>query len=202
MSTLDPAGPAAGSIATLWWIMLAGAAALFVFTMTLFALAFRAPSRGAASTGLWIKGLGIAFPSAVLLALLGYGIIVGERLQAVPAAEVVTIEALGRQWQWRFRVLGDSPQQQTIGVMHIPAGRPVDVVIRSEDVIHSFWVPTLAGKMDAIPGKTNRVRIMATVPGRYAGACAEFCGIGHTGNRFVVIAHDPAGWEALMRTPT
>ncbi|NJC09990.1 cytochrome c oxidase subunit II [Polymorphobacter fuscus] len=198
LSTLAPGGPAAASIATLWWVMLAGAVAIFVFTMGLFALAYRSKAHGDPSVRVWIKGLGIAFPTTVLMALLLYGLVVGEKLQAVPAADVVEVAATGRQWEWHFwQPLADGRSVETVGVLHIPAGRPIDVVVRSDDVIHSFWVPMLAGKMDAIPGKTNRLRLMARQPGRYEGVCAEFCGLGHTGNRFVVVAHDRAGWAAL-----
>lgn len=200
LSTLAPGGPAAAAIADLWWFMLAGAVAIFAGTMALFLMAFRAQARGPASTRLWIMGLGIAFPTTVLVSLLVYGLLVGERLQASAAPDVVEVEAMGRQWEWGFRqVQGDRRGAETVGVLHIPAGRPVDVLVRSEDVIHSFWVPMLAGKMDAIPGKTNRLRLLASRPGRYAGACAEFCGIGHTGNRFFVVAHDPASWARLAQ---
>lgn len=198
LSTLAPQGPAALAIADLWWAMLAGSAAIFLGTMTLFFLAFRARSERPSSTRLWIVGLGIVFPTTVLVSLLVHGLFVGERLQPVAAVNVTQVEAVGRQWEWGFRqVRADGRGPETIGVMHIPAGRPVDVLVRSEDVIHSFWVPVLAGKLDAIPGKTNRLRLLASRPGRYAGACAEFCGIGHTGNRFVVVAHDPASWARL-----
>jgi len=200
LSTLAPAGPAAAEIATLWWVMLIGATIIFVLTIGLLVAALRSTRDHGASVGLWIKGLGIAFPMVVLLALLGYGLVVGEALQAVPAPASVMVEATGQQWRWRFRhARADGSTLETVGTMHVPAGRPVDVLIRSDDVIHSFWVPVLAGKMDAIPGKTNRLRLMARQPGRYAGQCAEFCGIGHTGNRFVVVAHDPASWSQLMQ---
>ncbi|WP_439533996.1 cytochrome c oxidase subunit II [Polymorphobacter sp.] len=197
LSTLAPDGPAADSIATLWWVMLAGAVLIFGLTMGLFTLAFRTRDASAASTRVWIKGLGIAFPTVVLIALLFYGLVVGERLQAVPTADVV-VEATSRQWAWRFEhVRADGQRLGSNGVMHVPAGRPVDVVVRSEDVIHSFWVPVLAGKIDAIPGKTNRMRLLTRRPGRYGGVCAEFCGTGHTGHDFIVIAHDAASWAAL-----
>ncbi|MBB6226322.1 cytochrome c oxidase subunit II [Polymorphobacter multimanifer] len=199
MSTLAPGGPSAGAIANLWWVMLAGAVAIFGLTTGLLGMAFLVRNGGPASVRLWIIGLGIAFPTTVLIVLLLYGLVIGERLQPVAAADVVEIEAIARQWHWRFRpVLADGRGQETIGVLHIPAGRPVDVIVRSEDVIHSFWVPALAGKMDAIPGKTNRLRLVAAQPGRYGGVCAEFCGIGHSGNRFLVIAHDPASWAGVL----
>lgn len=85
----------------------------------------------------------------------------------------------------------------TEGRLHIPAGTPVDVVIRSEDVIHAFWVPQLAGKMDALPGRDNLLRIEASKPGLYHGTSAEFSGIGYAGMRFEVLAYDPASPPAF-----
>ena len=80
----------------------------------------------------------------------------------------------------------------------LPAGMPVDLVITSGDVIHSFWIPRLAGKMDAIPGRVNVLRVQADTPGPYAGECAEFCGTGHAGMRFEVVVHPAADFAAVL----
>ena len=198
LSAIDPAGPAAASIAGLWWVMLAGAGAIFALVMTLLLIAMRRGRSGerARSPGLWLGGLGLAFPSAVLLALLVYALATGERLQAVSGSDVVRVAAEGHRFFWRFRQADGSVGDH---ILHIPAGRPVDVAIRSADVIHSFWVPRLGGKMDAIPGKTNILRLRADAAGVYAGVCAEYCGVGHARNRFRVVAHDAAGWAGRER---
>ena len=203
-STLDTAGPAARDVATLWWVMLAGAAILAVFTLGLLALAFRRRQReregdDRGGTALWIGWLGLAMPSAVLVALLTYALLLGERTIARPAPDVVVVEATGHQWFWTFRQPGATGAIATRNVLHIPAGRPIDVRISSTDVIHSFWVPRLGGKMDAVPGQVNVLRIEASTPGVLEGRCAEFCGLDHTSNRFRVIVHDPAGWAAFQR---
>lgn len=180
--------------------MLAGAALLTLLVMGLLALGFtRRPTPAARRPMLWIAGLGVAMPGAVLVVLLGYALVLGERTIARPAPDVVTVEATGHQWFWSFRQPGVSSAIATRDTLHIPAGRPVDVRIATSDVIHSFWVPRLGGKMDAIPGQVNVLRITATQPGEYQGQCAEFCGLHHTSNRFRVIAHDPAGWAAFQR---
>jgi cytochrome c oxidase subunit 2 len=83
-------------------------------------------------------------------------------------------------------------------VLHLPAGTPVDIVVTSKDVIHAFWVPRLAGKIDAIPGRVNRLRIRADLPGRYEGLCNEFCGLDHANMRFAVIAHRPEDFSAAL----
>jgi cytochrome c oxidase subunit II len=200
LSTLDPAGPAAGDIAALWWVMLAGAAALTVLVLTLLALSFRrGRPEGRSSTRVWIFWLGLALPAVVLGSLLGHALFLGERWLARKMADVVVVEATGHQWHWTFRQPGLEGAIATRNELHIPAGRPIDVRVGSADVIHSFWVPRLGGKMDAIPGHVNVVRLLAQQPGVFEGQCAEFCGLQHANNRFRVIAHDAAAWARFQR---
>ncbi len=194
LSTLDPAGPAAGEIALLWWAMLAGAAALTLMVLGLVALGFGRPRP--VREGRWTLALGLWFSLAVLTALLAVGVWVGERL--LPRGDAVTVEAHAYQWGWRFSHPGPEGAVETEGTLHIPAGQPVEVVVTSADVIHAFWVPRLAGKIDAIPGRENRLRIEAAAPGRYAGTCAEFCGLGHAVMRFTVVAQPAEDWAAAL----
>jgi heme/copper-type cytochrome/quinol oxidase subunit 2 len=180
--------------------MLAGAGMIFVFVMLLLALAWRRPAgqhSGRADDRIWFWGLGLAFPLVVLTTLTGYGMVLGERLR--PGQEdVVTVRAEARQWAWSFGY-ADAPGLVTDAILHIPAGRPVDVEITSQDVIHSFWVPRLAGKLDALPGHVNRLRLQADQPGDYAGVSAEFSGAGYREHVFTLRAHDPAGWAAFLK---
>lgn len=197
---MDPGGPAARAIATLWWVMLAGAVLIFALVMVLLALAFRkrAPAvNEARHERLWVIKLGIAFPVVVLLALLGYGLVVGERLLPRAGPEVVSVGAEARRMAWTF-TYDDAPGLITENVLHIPAGRPVDVAVTTADVIHSFWVPRLAGKIDAIPGHVNVLRIEADEPGVYAGRSAEFSGPGYDHFAFTLVAHDADGWESFV----
>lgn len=192
LSSLSPGGPAAAQIAMLWWAMLVCAVLITIMVLALVWRGFGAPVRRPPGEGFWIHGMGLGFSLAVLAVLVGAGIWVGERLQARPGPEVVRVEAIARQWDWRFRQPGpDGEMVETQGRLHIPAGRPVDVVIRSEDVIHSFWVPRLAGKMDALPGRDNVLRIEADAPGLYHGTSVEFSGIGYAGMRFEVLVWSP-----------
>lgn len=207
LSAVHPAGPAADIIATLWWVMLAGAAAILLLVAVLLALAFRrgaGPSDDGADDAadarretVWIKGLGLGFTMTVLAALTAWGMRIGEALLPRPGPDVVAVEAQGRQWAWRFSY-PDAPGRVTEDTLHIPAGRPVDVRITSTDVIHSFWVPRLAGKLDAIPGHVNTLRIQAWEPGEYAGVSAEFSGPGYRNHTFTVVAHDAAAWDAFL----
>lgn len=176
--------------------MLAGAAAIFVLVMTLLTLSFRSAGASGGGERLWIVGFGLAFPLAVLAALLGWGLLLGERY-LVPGRAAVVVEAEARQWAWTFRYPGTA-RAPTEGVLVIPAGRPVDVAITSRDVIHSFWVPRLAGKLDAIPGRMNLLALEADLPGDYGGLSAEFSGAGYAGHRFTVRAVGPSDWDAFL----
>ncbi|MEH6663948.1 MAG: cytochrome B [Brevundimonas sp.] len=199
LSTVDPGGPAARTIATLWWVMLVGAGLIFTLVMALLALAFqrRSTADEAGHERLWIVKLGLGFPVIVLLALLAYGLVVGERLLPRDGPEVVRVGAEARRYAWTFTYEA-APGLSTDNVLHIPAGRPVDVAITTADVIHSFWAPRLAGKIDAIPGHVNVLRIEADAPGVYAGRSAEFSGPGYDHFAFTVVAHDAEGWESFV----
>ena len=205
-SALAPAGPAAQAIAGLWWGMLIGAAALFALTMALLAAAFLRRRGAGAPAGAaapvrpwrWLVGGGLVLPALVLSVLLGFTLATGERLLPRPGVDVVTVQAHAAQWRWTFRQQGAGAALERVGTLDIPAGRPVDLKLSSADVIHSFWVPRLAGKLDAIPGRVNTLRIQAAQPGIYHGQCAEFCGSGHAGMRVRVVVHDAAGWAAFL----
>jgi cytochrome c oxidase subunit II len=200
LSTLDPAGPAAASIATLWWVMLAGAAGLLVLVMTLVLLGFTKPGIGTGvSLNAFLIAGGLALPGFILTALLVYALFVGERLLPLSGSlEPLRIQVTGQQWFWTFNYSHAGASRRSIGIMHIPVGRRVDVEVTSTDVIHSFWIPRLAGKIDATPGHTTVLRLMADRPGIYRGLCAEFCGTGHAGMDFVVQAHPESDYPAII----
>jgi len=196
LSTLDPAGPSADLIANLWWIMLSGAGLITALVLLLILLAWRRPARtvtdDSAGEKFWTLGLGIGFTLTVLVALVGYGLWVGERLLTRDDG-TFRVSAHAMQWGWEFTQPGpDATPITTTGVLYVPAGQPFDIDITSSDVIHSFWVPRLGGKLDAVPGRINRARLSADAPGTYEGLCAEFCGLGHTTMRFNVVVY-PAG---------
>ena len=112
-----------------------------------------------------------------------------------PNSGALVVEAVPRQWHWTFRYPGG---QQTVDLLHLPAGRPVDVRVTGTDVIHSFWVPRLGGKVDAIPGHVNVLRLQADRAGSFGGVCAEFCGVGHTDMRFTALAHEAPDFDAAL----
>lgn len=200
LSTLDPAGPSAAAIATLWWVMFWAAVVLFVLVVGILAMIWFRPGFGSRFAPMrWIVYGGLAMPGVVLTALVSYSLVTGERLLPHALADAPPrVSAHGTMWQWQFSY-PDLPGTTQTRVLHIPAGEPVDVLVTSGDVIHSFWVPRLAGKIDAIPGHENTIRIQADRPGSYQGVCAEFCGSGHTQMRFQVEAHTPEEYEAAVR---
>jgi cytochrome c oxidase subunit II len=178
--------------------MLAGSAALFVLVMAVFALVYRRPGWGASvSPYRWILLGGLVLPGVVLLPLLAYGLVAGERLLPLPGSTPPRIEARAERWQWSFAYPGEGGVT-TAGVLHLPAGVPVDVVVTSQDVIHAFWIPRLAGKIDVLPGHENVLRIQADRPGHYEGLCAEFCGVGHARMRFEVVVHPTSEFAAAI----
>jgi cytochrome c oxidase subunit 2 len=110
------------------------------------------------------------------------------------------IRIVGRQWWWEVQYEGDRGSTRIVSAneVHIPTRWPVEIALESRDVIHSFWVPALHGKVDLIPGHPNRIQVEADVPGRYEGECAEFCGAEHTLMKFTVIAQPLEEYERWL----
>lgn len=151
-------------------------------------------------------GASVAATVLILLVVMIQAIVVSRETSAHEPYGEVAIEVTGLQWWWHVRYLHERPDQQfaTANEVHIPVGEPVLVKLRSADVIHSFWVPNLQGKVDMIPGRENALRITADRPGRWRGQCAEFCGLQHAKMAFWVVAHEPedfAAWRAAQLAP-
>lgn len=206
-SVFDARGMFAQPVLELTWVMIAGAGALMLMVVALSAyavLAAHARRRWLARASAIVAG-GIVLPVLVLSALLVYGLFVADELIA-PREDALRIEVTGEQWWWRVRYLDAHgvAKFETANELRIPVGSPVQLALRSRDVIHSFWVPQLAGKTDMIPGRVNRMRIHAQAPGVFRGQCAEFCGGPHALMALQVVAHAPpeyARWEAHQRAP-
>lgn len=207
LSALQPRGPVADAIAQLWWVMFWGAAAVFVLVLALLAYAvFRAPGRRARidGTAMILVG-GLVFPALVVAALLVYGTDVGRRI-VLETGEPLVIEVTGHQWWWEFRypATDGAPEVVTANELHVPVGVPLKFSLESADVVHSFWIPSLSGKVDAVPGRVNVLRMEASVPGQYLGQCAELCGAQHAHMKFTVTAESPeafAAWREARGAP-
>jgi cytochrome c oxidase subunit 2 len=137
----------------------------------------------------------------ILFGLTIVSVSVGKIVSAsvVPAGSL-TIEVTGTQWWWKVRYANDDPSRilQTANEIHVPIGRPVAIRGNSDDVIHSFWVPSLQGKRDLIPGRPTLEWLQADRPGEYRGQCAEFCGLQHAHMAFWVIAESPDQFNAWL----
>jgi len=193
-SALNPQGPVAASLAQTWWILFAGSAVILslVVALALYAV-FRAPDRrGHVRPGTLIVGGGVVFPVVVLSALLLYGFHVSGTTRPPGAEAALRVEVVGHQWWWEIRYDGGAV---TANEIHIPVGRTVEMRVTSADVIHSFWVPSLAGKIDMMPGSTNVQWLRADNPGVFRGQCAEYCGAQHARMALLVIAEPEADFE-------
>ncbi|HEY9198232.1 MAG TPA: cytochrome c oxidase subunit II, partial [Gammaproteobacteria bacterium] len=180
-SALDPQAPPAGLIATLSWWMIAVFGLVFIVVMLIGGAGLWRGRRGAArslsaraSRNLVIAG-GVAVPLVILIALVIGSVMVGQASTRAYADDALTIEVIGRRWWWEVRYLDRDGKTLavTANEIHLPAGEPVRLLLRSEDVIHSFWAPNLDGKTDMIPGMTNIAWLRIDNSGVYRGQCAE-----------------------------
>jgi cytochrome c oxidase subunit 2 len=134
-----------------------------------------------------------------LLFLIAASAVTDRALAKMEQAEnPLTIEVTANRWWWELRYLDTEPSRlfSTANELTIPVGRPVALKLKSNDVIHSFWVPNLGGKKDLIPGREAFLTLMAEKPGMYRGQCAEFCGAQHAKMAFLVFAKSPEEYEA------
>lgn len=209
-SALDPQGPAAANIEGLWWIMFWLGAAVFVAVTALLLLIVFIhrrqeqldPDLQAPDHRSWVWWGGAIIPFLILATVLFFTLRSHIALANPPTEPVAVIEVVGWRWWWEVRY----PDQQivTANEIHIPVGEPVLLRLTAGDVIHSFWVPELHGKMDMIPGKTNTLWLQADEPGVYRGICAEFCGMQHAKMHYMVVAQsadDYAAWLEEQRQP-
>lgn len=201
-SALDPKGESAARIADLAFLLFTGGALVFVVVLALAGLAlFGPPAMRAALTGsrLIVAG-GIVFPVLVLSALLVHASLTGPAVLRTGETPALRIEVAGELWWWRIRYLDAAGRTvaEAANEIRIPAQRPVEFLLTSANVIHSFWVPNLAGKTDMIPGTVNRLRLSAAAPGVFRGQCAEYCGAQHAHMALLVVAQPPGEFEAWL----
>jgi cytochrome c oxidase subunit 2 len=197
-SVLSPAGAEAGRIAAFFWVLVGGGGIILAAVIALTGLALgRRRHRWLQSESLVLWG-GLAFPTVVLSGLLVFSLPL-MRAGAVADRQALRIEVVGERWWWRVVYSGtDGRPVELANELVIPVGRSVEIALRSADVIHSFWVPRLAGKLDMIPGRTNSLRLVADQPGISRGQCAEYCGGAHALMSFHVVALEPAAFEAWL----
>ncbi|MEX1031945.1 MAG: cytochrome c oxidase subunit II [Cellvibrionaceae bacterium] len=204
-SALDPAGPSALAIAWLWWGMFAAFGLVFVGVVALWLYALARKTGGMGDkrarqiSQRWIIGGGIILPSVSIVVLLLFGIPAGRSMLPLSTenGSPLTIRVIGHQWWWEIHY--PDAGVVTANELVMPAGEAVDFHLSSLDVIHSFWIPRLGGKLDVLPGRTNVLRLEASQPGSFRGQCAEFCGWGHAHMVLPVQARSRADFEAWLR---
>jgi cytochrome c oxidase subunit 2 len=203
---MNPAGPQAGRIAGLGWLMIGLGTAVYVVVIgfLLYAL-WRGRRRAESEVGPavdrrithWVVGA-VAVTFLIEAFLLVHSFWTGRQLADFADPDALTIRVTGHQWWWQVEYEDPVPARrvQTANEIHIPVGRRVKLELVSADVIHSFWVPNLQGKTDLIPGYSTSTVLQADSAGVYHGRCAEFCGLQHAHMDFLVIAEPPARFAA------
>ena len=202
---LDPEGPVARQVHDLAMPVFAVAGLVFILVEGLIVYsAFRFRRRSDDESPVQVHGnvraeLGWTIAPAVVLVVVGI-FTVGSviDLDRIPkGSEVVNVTVTGHQWWWEY----EYPDERvvTANELHIPTRTQIAITLRSDDVIHSFWPPKLAGKIDVIPNRENHMVINADHPGTYYGQCAEFCGVSHANMRLRVVAHEPADFRTWVR---
>ncbi|RAI38961.1 cytochrome c oxidase subunit II [Rhodoplanes roseus] len=213
-SALDPHGTDAARLAGLMWFVMATCAAVWVLVVLTLAPALwrrRAPRPDPLALDaprerrMRAVIAGAVGATVVVISVFTLTSFVTTRGLGVTGSDEPTIRVRGRQWWWEVEYLDRDPARafKTANEIHVPVGRPVRLRLEGDDVIHSFWVPSLAGKQDMIPGRTNELVIRAERPGLYRGQCAEFCGIQHAHMAFLVVAEDEvayARWLEIQRS--
>lgn len=207
-SVLKAVSPEADQLLLLWWILFWGSTAILLLVILFAGLAvFARPShRHWLSRETTVVVGGVAFPIVTLTLLLIYGLtLTSADGRAGQSSDPLRITVVGEQWWWRVVYADDRAQSfESANELRIPVGRPVELSLAAADVIHSFWVPNLAGKLDMIPGRTNVLRLSASAPGISRGQCAEYCGGPHAMMAFYVVALPPdefEQWRAQAASP-
>ena len=201
---LSPEGPVAKQLDRLWDPVFAIAAAIFILVQGLVLIAaFKFRDRGEEDVSPpQIHGnakLELTWTIIPALILLVVGVFTVATLidinrRPAAAANVMDVRVVGKQWWWEYEYPGLGVI--TANELHIPINTKVDVSLTSSDVAHSFWIPKLAGKLDALPGRINHLTVEATEPGKmYVGQCAEFCGLSHANMRLRVYTHTKADFD-------
>lgn len=209
-AVLQPAGPVARTIAEMAWVLFVGGGVVFLLVMILLAMALRRRRRVAAVQGDragklgWIVGAGFVFPVVVLSALLAYAVWRTQGLAPPHSAhgpgQGLIISITAHQWWWEVRYQDPASGLDVVlaNQIHLPLGRVVILGLNSQDVIHSFWVPALAGKVDMVPGRVHQLRLQADRLGIFRGQCAEFCGEQHARMAVHVVVQSPDVFERWL----
>ena len=216
-STFTQAGEGARQITQLFYWMVGGGVGIWLIVMAIIVLAIRSKKKyDPRITSQIVIGGGFFFPTIVLTGLLCYGLSILPALQAPAPEGSLTIDVAGVRWWWRVHYRDEQKagsttssvaMEQSVHLANeivLPVNEPVEFKLTSEDVIHSFWIPALGGKVDMIPGRRTRLKLLPVKVGIYRGVCAEFCGEAHSQMGFtvkVVTADEFRVWRDAQRLP-
>ena len=203
-NVLEPEGPVARTLDELWdpVFFIAGIFFFLVLGLVLF-VAIRYREKDPDAVPKQLHGntvLELGWTALPALIMLGVGIFTVATIfdinERPTGPDVVEVTVIGHQWWWEYEYPDHGVV--TANELHIPINRKIDVALESDDVIHSWWPPKLAGKVDVIPGRTNRMTIEADKPGIYYGQCTEYCGLSHANMRLRVYAHTDEDFDAWV----
>ncbi len=209
-SALDPKGPTAQDLA--WLIEVFSILLGVIWLLVVLAVALAVWKRRSKTAVIPLPGIlrpsserrstvivtGLVLATAVTVLVLTGLSFVGQRQLFASEDPAVTIQVTGHQWWWEIRYEDGDPSRvfTTANEIHVPTGLPVKLELEGDDVIHSFWVPNLAGKQDLVPGQQNQLTFTVAEPGIYRGQCAEFCGLQHAHMGIIVVAEDEQRFRA------
>ena len=217
-NAINPAGPNAGNISKLWWLMFVVCSIVFVLVMITLLLSLSKRTKEAADRTPVLapseeserrrRNVVISATTITVIILFVFLIASYSSGRSLglndPTKNGLSIDLTGHQWWWevRYQDVDASNIFTTANEIHIPVGVPVMFSLRGADVIHSFWVPNLAGKKDLIPGKINTIWLQADKPGVYRGQCAEYCGLQHAKMALWVVAEPQEQFNAWRQNQT
>lgn len=200
-SALNTAGPKADVVVFSWWILLGVASAVcaIVISLTLYAAIRRRSPLTAVKSGErtgFVVTFGVAIPAVVLIGTFALSLFGLSSNQSPPGPTRLTVDIVGHRWWWEVRY--PKSGAVTANEIHIPVGTPVELRLRTADVIHSFWAPQLMPKIDLLPKRVNKTWIQADKVGRYRGQCAEYCGAEHAHMAFAVVVQPKQEFQAWL----
>ena len=207
---VTPASPNAVHTQHAYYLILGFTAAIFVLVeglLVVFVVKYRSRGRARAVEGAQVHGhtrlelIWTAFPVVILAIIAAFVFYELPNIDSAPAAaEPIHITVEGHQYYWQFDYADSPNQARSIGTLHVPVGSVLDIKVVSPDVIHSWWVPALGGKIQAIPGRINHFWFRADSPGSYEGQCAQLCGLFHASMHATVEADSQQAYRHYLAT--
>ena len=203
-SIIHPAGIQAERISHLWWVMFGICTVVWIAVAVAALVAIHRGHRSASTATDRQASVAVAIATGAsalaLIALLTQSVLTGRALDTLRTPDALRIQVTGNQWWWDVQYDNPVPSLRvtTANEIHLPVGRPVAISLLSTDVIHSFWIPNLQGKIDLVPGRLNEIWLQADKEGIYRGQCAEYCGAQHAKMALVVVAEPSDAFERWL----